>query len=70
MGPTGAKLTNDYDARIVIDVKDTSFMVSHTANIDTDQLYMILLAAVEYMETEEFGMNPDQPRTQIGRAHV
>ena len=63
MGPTGAKLTNDYDARIVIDVKDTSFMVSHTANIDTDQLYMILLAAVEYMETEEFGMNPDKPRT-------
>jgi hypothetical protein len=55
--------TNDYDARIVIDVKDTSFMVSHTANIDINQVYMIFLAAVEYMETEEFGMNPNEPRT-------
>ena len=63
MALTGAPPTNDYDARIVIDVKDTSFLVSHSANIDIDQVYMIFLAAIEYMETEEFGFDPDQPRT-------
>lgn len=61
MGPTGEKLT-DYDARIVIDVKDTTFMVSHTANIDLDQVYVIFLAAIEYMEEQEFGLDPDKPR--------
>ena len=61
MEPTGEKPT-DYDARIVIDVKDTTFMVSHTANIDLDQVYVIFLAAIEYMETVEFGIDPDNPR--------
>lgn len=63
MGPTGEKLTEAaYDARIVIDVKDTTFMVSHTANIDLDQVYVIFLAAIEYMEEQEFGLAPDKPR--------
>jgi hypothetical protein len=53
---------SDYDARIVIDIKGDSFMVSHTANIEMDQLYMIFLAAIEYMEQEEFGFDPSQPR--------
>ena len=56
MEPTGVPPT-DYDARIVIDVKDTSFMVSHTSNIEMDQIYMILLAAVEYIEEHEFELN-------------
>jgi len=51
----------DYDARIIVDIKGDSFMVSHTNNIELDQIYMIFLAAIEYMETEEFNMN--QPRT-------
>lgn len=63
MEPTGEKHTDGgFDARIIIDIKDSMFMVSHTANIEMDQIYMIFLAAIEYMETEEFGMNPDQPR--------
>ena len=63
MEPTGEKLTEvDYDARIVIDVKDDSFMVSHTTNIDIDQVYIIFLAAIEYMDNMEFGFDPDKPR--------
>ena len=63
MEPTGEKLTDgSFDARIIIDIKDSMFMVSHTANIEMDQIYMIFLAAIEYMETEEFGLDPDQPR--------
>lgn len=57
MEPTGALPTNDYVARIVIDVTDSSFMVSHTSNIEMDQIYMILLAAVEYIEEHEFELN-------------
>ena len=63
MGPTGEKLTDGgFDARIIIDIKDSMFMVSHTANIEMDQIYMIFLAAIEYMETVEFGIDPDNPR--------
>ena len=63
MGPTGEKLTDgSFDARIIIDIKDSMFMVSHTANIEMDQIYMIFLAAIEYMETVEFGIDPDNPR--------
>ena len=49
-------------ARIVVDIKGDSFMVSHTNNIDMEQLYMIFVAAIEYMEQEEFGYDPSQPR--------
>ena len=52
-------ISNDYDARIVIDVKDDSFIVSHTTNIDSDQLYVILLAAIEYMDENDIS----SPRT-------
>lgn len=55
----GETPTNDYDARIVIDVKDDSFIVSHTTNIDSDQLYVILLAAIEYMDENDIS----SPRT-------
>lgn len=56
MEPTG-ELPTDYDARIVIDIKDESFMVSHTRNIEMDQIYMILLTAIEYIEEHEFQLN-------------
>lgn len=59
MEPTGAKPT-DYDARIIVDIKDDSFVVSHTSNIELDQIYMIFLAAIEYMEDMEFGMNSNR----------
>lgn len=49
----GETPTNDYDARIVIDVKDDTFIVSHTTNIDSDQLYMIFVAALEYMDEND-----------------
>lgn len=51
-----------YDARIIIDIKDSTFLVSHTANIEMDQIYAIFVAAIEYMETVEFGIDPDTPR--------
>jgi hypothetical protein len=47
----------DYDARIIIDIKDSMFMVSHTRNIEMDQIYMILLTAIEYIEEHEFQLN-------------
>lgn len=55
----GETPTNDYDARIVIDVKDDTFIVSHTTNIDSDQLYMIFVAALEYMDENDIS----SPRT-------
>lgn len=57
----GETLTDDYDARIVVDIKDDAFIVSHTRNIELDQVYMIFVAAIEYMENVEFEMN--KPRT-------
>jgi hypothetical protein len=62
MARPGETPTNDYDARIIVDIKDDSFIVSHTGNIDLDQVYMIFVAAIEYMEQEEFGFDPSKPR--------
>ena len=50
MEPTGEKPTEDFDARIIIDVTEDSFKVSHTANLDLEQIYLIFAAALEYME--------------------
>jgi hypothetical protein len=49
MEPTGEKPT-DFDARIIIDITDDSFKVSHTANLDVEQIYLIFAAALDYME--------------------
>jgi hypothetical protein len=50
MEETGEKPT-DYSAKIVIDVTGDSFMVSHTSNIEMDQIYVIFAAALDYMDT-------------------
>ena len=50
MEPTGEKPTEDFDARIIIDITDDSFKVSHTANLDVEQIYLIFAAALDYME--------------------
>jgi len=42
--------SEDFDARIIIDVTEDSFKVSHTANLDLEQIYLIFAAALEYME--------------------
>lgn len=49
MEETGEKPTN-YDARIIIDITDDSFKVSHTANLELDQIYVIFAAALDYMD--------------------
>ena len=51
MEPTGEKPTEDFDARIIIDITDDSFKVSHTANLDVEQIYLIFAAALNYMDT-------------------
>ena len=50
-GGAGEKPTEDFDARIIIDVTEDSFKVSHTANLDLEQIYLIFAAALEYMES-------------------
>jgi len=42
--------SEDFDARIIIDITDDSFKVSHTANLDVEQIYLIFAAALDYME--------------------
>jgi hypothetical protein len=49
MEETGEKPT-DYSAKIVIDITGDSFMVSHTSNIEMDQIYVIFAAALDYMD--------------------
>ena len=57
MEKIGEILTNsEYDARIVIDVVGDSFVVMHTNNIDLGKVYLIFLAAVDYMEEMSQGM--------------
>ena len=41
----------EYEARIIIDIADDSFKVSHTANLELDQIYVIFAAALDYMDT-------------------
>lgn len=50
-GGAGEKPTEDFDARIIIDISDDSFKVTHTANLDIEQVYLIFAAALNYMDT-------------------
>ena len=45
----------EYDARIIVDVVGDSFVVMHSSNIDLGKVYLIFLAAIDYME----GMSND-----------
>ena len=63
MVETGEKLTEgDFDARIVIDVTGDSFMVKHTRNLELDQIYLIFIAAVEYMDALADSLDAEPPK--------
>jgi hypothetical protein len=63
MVETGEKLTEgDFDARIVIDVTGDSFMVKHTSNLELDQIYLIFIAAVEYMDALADSLDAEPPK--------
>lgn len=63
MEKIGEKLTEgDYDARIVIDVTGDSFMVKHTVNLELDQIYLIFIAAVEYMDALVDSLDAEPPK--------
>ena len=63
MVETGEKLTEgDFDARIVIDVTGDSFMVKHTSNLELDQIYLIFVAAVEYMDALADSFDAEPPK--------
>ena len=63
MVETGEKLTEgDFDARIVIDVTGDSFMVKHTVNLELDQIYLIFIAAVEYMDALADSLDAEPPK--------
>ena len=52
----------DFDARIIIDVTGDSFMVKHTSNIELDQIYLIFIAAVEYMDALADSLDAEPPK--------
>lgn len=52
----------DFDARIVIDVTGDSFMVKHTSNLELDQIYLIFVAAVEYMDALADSLDAEPPK--------
>lgn len=52
----------DFDARIIIDVTGDSFMVKHTSNIELDQIYLIFIAAVEYMDALAESLDAEPPK--------
>ena len=64
MEKTGKRLIEegDYDARIVIDVTGDSFMVKHTSNLELDQIYLIFVAAVEYMDALADSLDAEPPK--------
>lgn len=63
MEKIGEKLTEgNYDARIVIDVTGDSFMVKHTSNLELDQIYLIFVAAVEYMDALAESLDAEPPK--------
>lgn len=63
MEKVGETLTDDnYDARIVIDITGDSFMVKHTSNLELDQLYLIFVAAVEYMDALADSLDAEPPK--------
>lgn len=52
----------DFDARIVIDVTGDSFMVKHTSNLELDQIYLIFVATVEYMDALADSLDAEPPK--------
>jgi hypothetical protein len=50
----------NFDARIIVDISDDSFKVTHTANLDLEQVYLIFAAALDYMDA--MGENLEPPK--------
>lgn len=55
----GVKLTND-DAtikqQILLNISDDSFIIHHTDTMDILDVYLVLVAAIEYIEAEATGL--------------
>lgn len=63
MVKVGETLTDgDYDARIVIDITNDAFTVKHTSNLELDQIYLIFIAAVEYMDALADSLDAEPPK--------
>lgn len=63
MEKVGETLTDGaYDARIVIDITGDAFMVKHTSNLELDQIYLIFIAAVEYMDALVDSLDAEPPK--------
>ena len=52
LDPVGKKLTDGVEGRIVLDVETNSFTLYHTDNYDVVDVYMLLSAALDFIEAE------------------
>ena len=52
LGPAGKKLTEGIEGRIVLDVEQSTFTLYHTDNYDVVDVYMLLSAALDFIEAE------------------
>ncbi len=52
----------DFNARIVIDFPGDSFVVKHRRNLELDQIYLIFVAAVEYMDALADSLDAEPPK--------
>lgn len=53
------KLTNKSDAikqQILLNISDDSFIIHHTDTMDILDVYLVLVAAIEYIEAEATGL--------------
>ena len=46
------ELDKDFEGRIVLDVGNSTFTLYHTENYDVVDVYMLLSAALDYIEAE------------------
>ena len=59
LGGIGVKLTNKSDAikqQILLNISDDSFIIHHTDTMDILDVYLVLVAAIEYIEAEATGL--------------
>ena len=52
LGPAGKKLIEGIEGRIVLDVEQSTFTLYHTDNYDVVDVYMLLSAALDFIEAE------------------
>jgi hypothetical protein len=54
-----SRLTNKSDAikqQILLNISDDSFIIHHTDTMDILDVYLVLVAAIEYIEEEATGL--------------